>query len=249
MPAPSCRFCATMATIPYTVARPIGVPWIRPERTHRHGDSMSISQDMRVVRRPPASVSAPTAPAKMALPRRLSPSPACESTWARAHSLPKLSPRKPSRPWTRPRNTNNLSSFTWPIMPSIYPLIGTNDTSANTCARGYPTRKRPMPRSSRAWIRASATSWNGSTTTRSEEHTSELQSLQYLVCRLLLEKKKVKTDFFAGEARFPLQARSEDHTAGLLPRPYHLCRVLVENPITQLYKILNSYLRSLIVAA
>src|SRR3712207_8375005 len=28
---------------------------------------------------------------------------------------------------------------------------------------------------------------------RSEEHTSELQSRQYLVCRLLLEKKKVKT--------------------------------------------------------
>src|SRR3712207_7011905 len=28
------------------------------------------------------------------------------------------------------------------------------------------------------------------TGTRSEEHTSELQSRQYLVCRLLLEKKK-----------------------------------------------------------
>src|SRR2546425_9662240 len=28
--------------------------------------------------------------------------------------------------------------------------------------------------------------------TRSEEHTSELQSLAYLVCRLLLEKKKQK---------------------------------------------------------
>src|SRR2546425_7265371 len=28
------------------------------------------------------------------------------------------------------------------------------------------------------------------TTERSEEHTSELQSLAYLVCRLLLEKKK-----------------------------------------------------------
>src|SRR3712207_8804548 len=28
------------------------------------------------------------------------------------------------------------------------------------------------------------------TTRRSEEHTSELQSRQYLVCRLLLEKKK-----------------------------------------------------------
>src|SRR2546425_6534005 len=29
-------------------------------------------------------------------------------------------------------------------------------------------------------------------TSRSEEHTSELQSLAYLVCRLLLEKKKKK---------------------------------------------------------
>src|SRR3712207_7842281 len=28
--------------------------------------------------------------------------------------------------------------------------------------------------------------------TRSEEHTSELQSRQYLVCRLLLEKKNVR---------------------------------------------------------
>src|SRR5687767_15661037 len=30
-------------------------------------------------------------------------------------------------------------------------------------------------------------------TRRSEEHTSELQSLAYLVCRLLLEKKKKST--------------------------------------------------------
>src|SRR3712207_6873166 len=29
---------------------------------------------------------------------------------------------------------------------------------------------------------------------RSEEHTSELQSRQYLVCRLLLEKKKKRRD-------------------------------------------------------
>src|SRR3712207_8265247 len=37
--------------------------------------------------------------------------------------------------------------------------------------------------------------WAGdrrSTCPRSEEHTSELQSRQYLVCRLLLEKKKTK---------------------------------------------------------
>src|SRR5687767_15481860 len=31
---------------------------------------------------------------------------------------------------------------------------------------------------------------------RSEEHTSELQSLAYLVCRLLLEKKKIKNNKF-----------------------------------------------------
>src|SRR2546425_7111925 len=30
---------------------------------------------------------------------------------------------------------------------------------------------------------------------RSEEHTSELQSLAYLVCRLLLEKKKTQTGY------------------------------------------------------
>src|SRR3712207_7615371 len=31
---------------------------------------------------------------------------------------------------------------------------------------------------------------------RSEEHTSELQSRQYLVCRLLLEKKKAKLSYY-----------------------------------------------------
>src|SRR3712207_8601871 len=32
-------------------------------------------------------------------------------------------------------------------------------------------------------------------TVRSEEHTSELQSRQYLVCRLLLEKKKTQISY------------------------------------------------------
>src|SRR5205823_13875015 len=42
--------------------------------------------------------------------------------------------------------------------------------------------------------------WSG----RSEEHTSELQSLAYLVCRLLLEKKKVLSVFVHGNFAFPL---------------------------------------------
>src|SRR3712207_7823318 len=41
--------------------------------------------------------------------------------------------------------------------------------------------------------------------TRSEEHTSELQSRQYLVCRLLLEKKKKHYDELQDHT--PAQAR------------------------------------------
>src|SRR3712207_7808347 len=52
--------------------------------------------------------------------------------------------------------------------------VGTSDSSA-------PTRT--------AAVTCSATYRSAS---RSEEHTSELQSRQYLVCRLLLEKKKKK---------------------------------------------------------
>src|SRR3712207_8639842 len=42
---------------------------------------------------------------------------------------------------------------------------------------------------------------------RSEEHTSELQSRQYLVCRLLLEKKARRT------TAFTRYRRSEVHTS------------------------------------
>src|SRR3712207_8487821 len=37
---------------------------------------------------------------------------------------------------------------------------------------------------------------------RSEEHTSELQSRQYLVCRLLLEKKKYNVNNFSDHDSF-----------------------------------------------
>src|SRR2546425_2346163 len=41
---------------------------------------------------------------------------------------------------------------------------------------------------------------------RSEEHTSELQSLAYLVCRLLLEKKKKHTRMILSHSRQHSQA-------------------------------------------
>src|SRR2546430_13313016 len=40
-------------------------------------------------------------------------------------------------------------------------------------------------------LKQSARAWNQRLTGRSEEHTSELQSQSNLVCRLLLEKKKI----------------------------------------------------------
>src|SRR5262245_64299479 len=49
--------------------------------------------------------------------------------------------------------------------------------------------------SSRRWSTRSSAS---STRRRSEEHTSELQSLRHLVCRLLLEKKKKACDCLEG---------------------------------------------------
>src|SRR3712207_8437584 len=54
---------------------------------------------------------------------------------------------------------------------------GVRGRSARTAS---PTPSPPPPRPPR--------------TPRSEEHTSELQSRQYLVCRLLLEKKNQTTD-------------------------------------------------------
>src|SRR5690606_39835888 len=63
---------------------------------------------------------------------------------------------------------------------------------------------RPLPSSARCWSRISCRAISAScsartrcgvwrrwaTSRRSEEHTSELQSRENLVCRLLLEKKK-----------------------------------------------------------
>src|SRR3712207_7949556 len=51
----------------------------------------------------------------------------------------------------------------------------------------YPPPGRRVP--SQSQVRQATTSARRGSATRSEEHTSELQSRQYLVCRLLLEKK------------------------------------------------------------
>src|SRR3712207_8261369 len=63
---------------------------------------------------------------------------------------------------------------------------------------------------------------------RSEEHTSELQSRQYLVCRLLLEKKKSKlcrsTGHTIGRITSMLQADCTSPRFSCLPREGPLVR-------------------------
>src|SRR3712207_7999507 len=59
-----------------------------------------------------------------------------------------------------------------------------------------PTRRRIQRFAAHSRPRRCASqSGNERRWSRSEEHTSELQSRQYLVCRLLLEKKKNKHTF------------------------------------------------------
>src|SRR3712207_6900700 len=65
--------------------------------------------------------------------------------------------------------------------------------SARSTPALLPTRSRTSREDLRVMIAVSSTAGgSGRHCCRSEEHTSELQSRQYLVCRLLLEKKKHK---------------------------------------------------------
>src|SRR6266516_5230503 len=69
-----------------------------------------------------------------------------------------------------------------PTRSTLFPYTTLFRSIAPRSAAGLRSRWR---------VRRSAT---GPTRDRSEEHTSELQSPYDLVCRLLLEKKKIPTD-------------------------------------------------------
>src|SRR2546425_8593239 len=59
---------------------------------------------------------------------------------------------------------------------------------------GDPHRQPPRAMTRSRWAAVARAARSHESPSRSEEHTSELQSLAYLVCRLLLEKKKKKRD-------------------------------------------------------
>src|SRR5262245_63813610 len=56
-------------------------------------------------------------------------------------------------------------------------------------------------------------------TSRSEEHTSELQSLRHLVCRLLLEKKKKKINIINIKSKIHADACVDNNTSAGHRRP------------------------------
>src|SRR3712207_8190892 len=97
--------------------------------------------------------------------------------------------RRPPRSTLFPYTT----LFRSPRLPDLQEDQGTGraarrDQGSAGRVRHHASRVAPLP--SRAERQARAKSHEYPPGTRSEEHTSELQSRQYLVCRLLLEKKK-----------------------------------------------------------
>src|SRR5438445_5587437 len=87
--------------------------------------------------------------------------------------------RLPSIPRRRPCSSTAISEI----------RVFTNSFLTRRCPDWRITlniRRSPYPRSSTRMFKVIRQSGQR----RSEEHTSELQSRQYLVCRLLLEKKK-----------------------------------------------------------
>src|SRR3712207_8644389 len=94
-----------------------------------------------------------------------------------------------------------------PPRSTLFPYTTLFRSRPALCDRGSAARRAPDRRgclaqlrwggacaAERTWCCATASSLtDGYASSRSEEHTSELQSRQYLVCRLLLEKKNTST--------------------------------------------------------
>src|SRR3712207_8511348 len=86
-------------------------------------------------------------------------------------------PRSTLFPYTTLFRSSSCSCSSWPAS-------GLGRTSSERGENRVPKRRRLLK-----WV-APRVAKKPLQKKRSEEHTSELQSRQYLVCRLLLEKKK-----------------------------------------------------------
>src|SRR3712207_7708643 len=96
--------------------------------------------------------------------------------------------RRPPRSTLFPYTTlfRSLTQF----LDRVIELIGDEEVEALNVVRRLP---RLAPVDPATFVQLVALPRLAGRQARSEEHTSELQSRQYLVCRLLLEKKKKST--------------------------------------------------------
>src|SRR2546425_8423454 len=118
----------------------------------------------------------------------------------------------PARPSSRPP-ARTAARAAWRALPQVNAVMEREDTRAAASRHGRPLvtalvrerldALRRQIRSGKVDAETVQTEVAGLSTwvesevrarTRSEEHTSELQSLAYLVCRLLLEKKKKRNE-------------------------------------------------------
>src|SRR2546425_2030982 len=88
--------------------------------------------------------------------------------------------------------THLASRISHPVAPTFRRRMDYSYRSATIGSRLAARRAGQMPKNSPT--AALKTNASRIASGRSEEHTSELQSLAYLVCRLLLEKKKKHRD-------------------------------------------------------
>src|SRR2546425_2523183 len=75
---------------------------------------------------------------------------------------------------------------------TLFRSAGRVDVHHDQHVRLVERREELLAQVARARVAVRLEDRHGPADVRSEEHTSELQSLAYLVCRLLLEKKKKK---------------------------------------------------------
>src|SRR3712207_8630021 len=81
---------------------------------------------------------------------------------------------------------------------SLHDALPISPTPVTVSGSAKGDNRPPVRRSSTMTHPASTSGPMSWPTTRSEEHTSELQSRQYLVCRLLLEKKNTNNVLLPG---------------------------------------------------
>src|SRR2546430_7244076 len=102
-----------------------------------------------------------------------------------------------------------------PPRSTLFPYTTLFRSRGRSCPWRFPGRRRcPSPCGPTPWLRESSRTGSSAwlrpggrgfaprrrRPTRSEEHTSELQSQSNLVCRLLLEKKKKHQNYFQMKA-------------------------------------------------